>query len=175
VGKPIALLFAVALMFGLVPVASAAAAPASPESCAVLKGTLTFKPPLPPFGSDAAVKPTLTFRAKVSHCTGPLKGTGLVTFKRKMTVAVNCASMNPKWLKVAEHIKWSDGKTSAVAAMVPLAAATDSFNGPVTAGAFRRHHQFARLTGSGPRGSCVTKPGSSTKLKLVKNVKFVIK
>jgi hypothetical protein len=59
--------------------------------------------------------------------------------------------------------------------MVPLYAPSDSFNGPVTAGAFRRHHQVTRLTASVAPGSCRTKPLASETLKLVKNVKFVIK
>jgi hypothetical protein len=165
----------VAFAFGLVPVASASAASAPPESCSVLNGTFTFKPPIPTAKSGTSVKPTLNFRANVSHCTGPVIGTGVVTFTKKMTIGINCGSQNPKWVQVKEHIKWSDGKTSAVSAMVPIFAPSDSFNGPVTAGAFRRHHQVTRLSGSAAPGSCTTRPLASEKLKLVKNVKFVIK
>jgi hypothetical protein len=104
-----------------------------------------------------------------------VNGTGVVTFTKKLTIGINCGSQNPKWVQVKEHIKWSDGKTSAVSSMVPFSAPSDSFNGPVTAGAFRRHHQVTRLRGSSAPGSCINKPLASETLKLVKNVKFVIK
>lgn len=142
----------------------------------MFKGVLTVKPPLPTIYSTDAVKPTIRLKAKISHCEGPVTGSGLVTFTKKMTVAVNCASKHPSWLRVNEHIKWSDGKTSGVSALIPFASTGDSYNGAVHAGAFRRHHQITRLRGTaGSDGTCFTKPLSSSKVSLVKGVKFVIK
>lgn len=139
---------AAALMLPVGIIAASPAGAAGGVTCKTAAGTATFKPPLPPIGSTATVKGTLSAAGTVGKCTGT---PGVTSGKTKFTspkskTGANCttlASPDPKSKGTVGTIviTWNNKKTSTAKVFtIKQVSKTDpthaTTKGKITAGLF---------------------------------------
>jgi hypothetical protein len=160
------LLLAAALMLPVAMISASPAGAAGGVSCATAAGTATFKPALPPIGSTAKVKGTLSAAGTLSKCTGAPGVTSAKTkfTSPKSTTGANCTTLSspdPKSKGTVGTIviTWNNKKTSTakvftikqVSKKDPVHATT---KGKITAGLFVGKSITGTVLYSLPKGAC---------------------
>ena len=158
------LAFALALASGAATALTAApAGAATVNSCKVLKGTSTFKPPVSPTTKS---KGTITSKGTVSGCTPKAKtgGSGVFTSTLKPTKAGNCTTLvqGGNVLHGTAATKWKNGKITKMSVTVKTGTGGKyniaTITGKVTSGLFVGHTVTGQVKFVPKSGNCATTP-----------------
>jgi hypothetical protein len=155
---------ALALPAGAFLASSPGGAAAATPSCKTAAGTATFNPALPPLGSTAKVKGTLTAVGTVGKCTGGGVASGKTKFTSpKSKTGSNCATLaapaaNSKGTVGTIVITWNNKKTS-TAKVFTIKQVTGSpthanTTGKITAGLFKGKSISGQVAYTLPKGAC---------------------
>jgi len=158
------LAFALALASGAATALTAApAGAATVNSCKVLKGTSTFKPPVSPTTKQ---KGTITSKGTVSGCTPSAKtgGSGVFTSTLKPTKAGNCTTLvqGGNVLHGTAKTVWKNHKTTNMSVTVKTGTGSNfqiaTITGKVTSGLFAGHTVTGQVKFTPSKGNCTTTP-----------------
>ena len=141
---------------------AAPAGAATVNSCKVLKGTSTFKPPV----STTPSKGTITSKGTVSGCTPKAKtgGSGVFTSTLKATKAGSCTTLvqGGNVLHGTAKTVWKNHKTTAMSITVKTGTGGKyniaTITGKVTSGLFKGHKVTGQVKFTPKSGDCVTTP-----------------
>jgi hypothetical protein len=167
------LAFALALASGAATALMAAPAGAvTVNSCKVLKGTSTFKPPV----SSTPQKGTITSKGTVSGCTPSAKtgGSGVFTSTLKATKAGSCTTLvqGGNVLKGTAKTVWKNHKTTNMSITVKTGTGSNfqvaTITGKVTSGLFAGHTVTGQVKFTPSKGNCTTTPLSQVTFKNTK-------
>ncbi len=165
--------FALSLATGTaVALTAAPAGAATANSCKILKGTSTFKPPV--FTTSA--KRTIKSVGKVTGCLPKKKtgGSGKFTSTLKTTTAGNCVSLvqGGNVLKGNATTKWKNGKVTKMSVTVKTGTGNKyniaTIKGKVTSGLFKGKKVTGQVQFTPKSGDCVTTPLKTVTFKSTK-------
>jgi hypothetical protein len=175
---------ALALVAQLGMRASSAGA-AGGEVCSSLAGRVSFKPPLPPIGTNTRVVTTISSQTGLDfpNCSGPAGGFGAFSFHAKAKTAQNCRTLGAGAGLTAVGtgaIKWKKGTPSTLSALtfvVPQRSKslTASLTARVTKGQFAGKKLTATVVFAPANGSCQPPNGlSQATISLARGTKMAV-
>jgi hypothetical protein len=167
------IVFALSLAAGMGTALSAApAGAATANSCKVLKGTSTFKPPV----SSTAKKGSITSKGTVTGCAPKAKtgGSGTFTSTLKDSKAGSCTTLvkGGNVLKGTAKTVWKNKKVTHMSITVKTGTGSKyniaTITGKVVSGLFKGKHVTGQVKFTPKSGNCVSSPLKSVTFKSTK-------